>query len=69
MSDLPTPKVFVSYAWTDEEHQKWVLGFAERLVGDGVDVVLDAWDFKEGHDKYAFMERMVSDPGRLRHVG
>lgn len=59
--DLPTPKIFISYAWTDESHQEWVIAFAERLIGDGVDVVLDVWDFKEGHDKFAFMERMVSD--------
>ena len=40
----------------------WVTELAERLVSDGIDTVLDIWDFKEGHDKYAFMERMVTDP-------
>lgn len=60
-TELPTPKVFVSYAWTDEEHKKWVVEFASRLMGDGVEVILDVWDLKEGHDKYKFMERMVSD--------
>lgn len=28
---------------------------------NGVDVVLDKWDLKEGHDAIAFMERMVTD--------
>ncbi len=49
---ITPPKVFISYSWTSEEHKDWVLRMAERLVGDGVDVVLDRWDFKEGHDKF-----------------
>jgi hypothetical protein len=30
-------------------------------VNDGIDVVLDVWDLKEGDDKFAFMEAMVTD--------
>lgn len=41
--------------------------WAERLVADGVNVVLDKWDLKEGNDKFAFMERMVTDPD-ISHV-
>ena len=37
------------------------MSLAERLVSDGVDVVLDLWELREGQDKYAFMERMVND--------
>lgn len=29
---------------------------------DGVNVKLDVWDLKHGHDKYVFMEQMVKDP-------
>ena len=36
-------------------------------MGDGVDVVLDVYDLKAGSDKYAFMERMVTDPS-VSHV-
>jgi hypothetical protein len=36
-------------------------------MSDGVDVVLDVWDLKEGDDKYAFMERMVTDES-VTHV-
>ncbi|OAI41014.1 hypothetical protein AYO40_00610 [Planctomycetaceae bacterium SCGC AG-212-D15] len=61
MSDLPTPKVFISYSWTSDAHVAWVVVLAEKLVADGVDVVLDQWDLKEGHDKYVFMEQMVTD--------
>jgi hypothetical protein len=34
---------------------------AKRLTSDGVDIILDLWMLKEGQDKYAFMERMVTD--------
>jgi SEFIR domain len=56
------PKVFISYSWSSQAHQELVLEWAERLVSDGIDVVLDVYDLKEGQDKYAFMERMVTDP-------
>lgn len=36
-------------------------------MADGIDVVLDVYDLKEGHDKFAFMERMVTDPS-VTHV-
>jgi|SRR3989344_1570425 len=55
------PKVFMSYSWTSPEHESWVLELGERLLADGVLVILDKWDLKEGQDKYAFMERMVTD--------
>src|SRR5690242_2334494 len=55
------PKVFISYSWSSDLHQKWVISLAERLAGDGVDVVLDLWELREGQDKYAFMERMATD--------
>jgi len=55
------PKVFISYAWSRQKTQDDVLELAQRLRYDGIDVVLDKWDFKEGHDKYAFMERCVTD--------
>lgn len=56
-----SPKLFVSYAWSSAEHEQWVLDLAERLVENGVDVILDKWDLQPGHDANAFMERMVTD--------
>jgi len=61
------PKVFISYSWSSPGHQQRVRQWAERLMEDGVDVVMDIWDLKEGHDKYSFMERMVTDSG-ITHV-
>jgi SEFIR domain. len=59
---VDSPSVFVSYCWTSTPHQNWVLTLAERLRSDGVNIILDKWDLKEGQDKHAFMESMVTDP-------
>ena len=56
------PKIFISYSWTTPQHEDWVINLAERLVSDGVDVIIDKWNLKEGHDKYNFMETMVKSP-------
>ncbi len=56
-----SPKVFISYSWSSLGHQAIVGQWAEQLMADGVDVVMDIYDLKEGHDKFAFMERMVND--------
>lgn len=52
-------KIFISYSWTTPAHEEWVINLAQRLVSDGIEVVLDKWDLKPGHDKFAFMEQMV----------
>lgn len=52
-------KVFISYSWTSQER---VIELAERLIANGIDVVLDVYDLREGQDKYAFMEQSVNDP-------
>jgi hypothetical protein len=59
---MSVPKVFISYSWSSAEHEQWVLELAKTLVESGVDIVLDKWDLREGQDKFAFMERMVTDP-------
>ncbi len=55
------PKVFISYSWSSREHENWVLQLAERLISDGVEVILDKWDLREGQDNTSFMEQMVTD--------
>ncbi len=62
-----TPKVFISYSWSSPKHQGLIRTWAEQLANDGVDVILDQYDLKEGQDKYAFMERMVTDKS-VTHV-
>ncbi|MBY0424534.1 MAG: TIR domain-containing protein, partial [Cytophagales bacterium] len=56
------PRTFISYSWTTPIHEDWVVNLAERLVSDGVDVIIDKWALKEGHDKFTFMESMVNAP-------
>ena len=56
-----TPKAFISYSWTSEEFKRQILYWCERLCQDGINIVLDRWELGEGEDKYAFMERMVTD--------
>lgn len=58
---METPKLFISYRWSSPEHSEWVLGLATNLRGDGIDVKLDRWDLRPGHDALKFMEEMVTD--------
>src|SRR5882757_4460728 len=55
------PKAFISYSWSSPDHQQWVLDLATHLRENGVDVIFDKWDLKEGDDAIAFMERIVTD--------
>ena len=61
MSDI-SPKLFISYSWTSPAHEEWVLSLATELRESRIDVILDKWDLKEGHDAHSFMEKMVTDP-------
>lgn len=61
-ASLDTPKVFISYSWRPVTHKQKTIELAKRLSNDGVHVIIDEWDLKEGQDKYQFMEQMVNDP-------
>jgi len=61
------PKVFISYSWTSEEHKMRVKEWADKLIYDGIAVIIDIYDLKEGHDIPFFMEKMVLDP-EITHV-
>lgn len=55
-------KLFISYSWSNAIHEHWVIDLATELRNSGVDVILDKWDLKEGHDSISFMEKMVTNP-------
>ncbi|MGO8673401.1 MAG: toll/interleukin-1 receptor domain-containing protein [Capsulimonadaceae bacterium] len=38
------PTVFISYAHESDDHAARVLAFADQLVADGIDVLLDQYD-------------------------
>ena len=61
-TEISAPKIFISYSWKPVQNKQKVLRLAERLTSDGVHVILDDWDLKEGQDKYSFMEQMVNNP-------
>lgn len=61
------PKVFISYSWTSQNHQNTIREWAEKLIDDGVEVLFDQFDLKEGNDKYAYMEKMITDQS-VTHV-
>lgn len=65
--EIKTPKAFLSYSWSSPGHQAAVVQWADRLVNDGVDVLLDLIELKGGQDKFAYMEKMVADPS-VTHV-
>lgn len=54
-------KIFISYSWKPTSNKIKVNNLAERLTNDGIHVIIDDWDLKEGQDKYHFMEKMVND--------
>lgn len=58
---MTNPKLFVSYSWSSPDHEQRVINLATELRESGVDVILDKWDLKEGHDAVAFMEQMVTN--------
>ena len=39
------PKVFILYSWAQNKER--VLGLVDRLLPDGVEVVIDEYDFKK----------------------
>ncbi|OCJ67351.1 hypothetical protein A6U97_00970 [Agrobacterium tumefaciens] len=55
------PKLFISYSWSNPDYEQDILRIATELRDAGIDVILDKWDLREGHEATAFMEKMVAD--------
>ncbi len=66
MSETSIPKVFISYSWSSPKHEKSIIEIATKLMSDGVEVILDKWDLREGQDLNVFMEQMVTDDTIIR---
>jgi len=60
-----TPLVFISYSHDTREHKQWVLSLAQRLLKEGIDVILDQWDLEYGTDVPAFMAHSVGRADRV----
>lgn len=59
------PRLFVSYSHDDQAHKDWVLNLSNRLVANGVNVVLDQWDMTLGNDLPRFMETGLVEADRV----
>lgn len=59
------PKVFISYSHDSAVHKEWVLSVAERLVKNGVDVILNQWELRPGVNLPNFMENSLSNSDRV----
>jgi hypothetical protein len=55
------PKVFVSYTHDSEQHRDDVLAFADFLVGQGIDVVLDRWATGRRRDWQAWATQNITE--------
>lgn len=42
--DLPRPECFISYAWGNDEQERWVERLANDLLKADVNVILDRWE-------------------------
>ncbi|MEO1086717.1 MAG: toll/interleukin-1 receptor domain-containing protein, partial [Acidobacteriota bacterium] len=60
------PVVFVSYSHDSTEHRKKVLGLAQRLRVDGIDVVLD--EFVDGTPEQGWPRWMLDELDRADFV-
>ncbi len=60
-----SPIVFLSYSWDNEEHMSWVLSLANRLVSDGIDIILDRYYLKPGKNLPHFVEQSIAKAERI----
>ncbi len=60
------PTIFISWSESSLDHKRWVEYLVKCLCADGIKVVWDAWDLREGHNKYEFMLRIIKDPAIKR---
>ena len=52
------PSCFISYAWGESSHEKWVLQLAKDLRNAHVDVILDRWHNTPGTSITKFVEQI-----------
>jgi hypothetical protein len=62
---MVNPIIFISYSWDNDAHINWVLNLAQRLREIGIDVILDKYELKLGHDLLYFMEQSVAKSDKV----
>ena len=59
------PKVFISYSQDSTLHKQWVSELAAKLRRNGVEAILDQWDFGLNQDLAQFMEYSIKTADRV----
>lgn len=59
------PKVFISYSHDSPDHKRWVAELANKLMDNGIDIILDQWELGPGDDVPRFMEKSVTQADRV----
>lgn len=54
-------KVFISYKWEDDVHNRWVEEFATDLRAAGIDARLDKWEVRLGDSFTDYMTAKIAD--------
>ncbi|MEZ4874893.1 MAG: toll/interleukin-1 receptor domain-containing protein [Flavobacteriaceae bacterium] len=60
-----TSTVFISYSWDDEKHKQWVLDLADKLMSEGVNVILDRYELRPGKSLPHFVETSIKKADRI----
>jgi small GTP-binding protein len=56
--DSKRPTCFISYAWGNLEHEKWVQSLAKALRNADIDIIFDRWHNPPGSSITKFIERI-----------
>lgn len=67
-SDEKIIKVFISYCWEDninQDHKTWVRNLADRLIDNGIEVILDQYDIRLGNNMNFFMENSIKNADKI----
>lgn len=59
---IEKPKVFISYAHTNDSYRDEVRSFVNKLIENGIDAISDLYDLPLGADLYHCMEEFITDP-------
>lgn len=65
-SNDETPlKVFIAYSWDNDNHKAWILQLANKLVENGLDVLLDQYELGLGKNLTHFMEKSIESADKV----
>lgn len=62
---IENPTVFISYSWDNEEHKNWILSLSNKLIDNGVNVLLDRYELGPGKNMHHFMENAIKESDKV----